>query len=977
MTERQREDVWVLSSGHRLGKFYWRIALESVTSKHKLRPSDFDPMNAHPVFARLPRLLVTRLALLASLLPLALVGQVRPTPLPGGGGGAVITPPIVITPLPGGGGNAGGGGGIIGGGGGIIGGGNNVATPTIVSPAGALVGATVNATVILGQAGQSGTSGVTYQWNISGGRLLSDARAATIQFMADGVGTVNLSVNVSAAGTAFAPTATVAIVSAESAGSVTTTATVASNATSVTATVPPAVNGDRSFRWTVTGQGAQIVTGQGTNSITFRPGQAGLKEVTCNVNLQNVVTVPIRALVVAQGTGAPVVVTVNGGSGGGTYPAGSRVDIMADPPASGQVFDRWTGTTEVLGTGALLPLLSSTAITVPTNAVTLTATYKDAPVWTPTVLTNFNPQTQAGPNNTTTTVSTTLHYQIPANPVGLVFLLHATGGSATEWFERPNQLLLARDLVAAGYGVAALHSVNRTQGTWAQPAVLANNLDALNHAAAIDRLVSLNALGATKPVFFLGHAAGANAAARYADLLATATPARPVKGAVLYLSAGIDTLAVTSKVPQFFALASGDNVLGATGLQDARDASQLLLGRGVATAVVANTVTPLYAGRFRSLGITASTFTTDDASAIWTAVKNAGFLDTNNYPKAVPSTAALTAALPAAYRSRVTDIGAEIAIAAAEREFFADANARVINFITGRANDAPVAAPGRMVNLSTRSSIAYLGDSLAVGFNISGTAQATLLIRGIGPTLSRFGVSGAIPGLRLELNRGTNVIASNEGWDRPGGAGAATPAQISQAAAGVGAFALAPGTLDAAVLVQLPPGTYTANITGVGGAIGEVMAEVYDVSRNATRLTNLSTLSRINNDGDLLIPGIVIAGNNPRTLVVRAVSQGLTRFGLTPDLVLGDPRISILNGNQTVALNNNWGQAGTATLTAAFPAVGAFPLNNAADSALLEALAPGSYTLQAGATPLGGQIPAGAVIPNQIGSVLVEVYEVP
>jgi hypothetical protein len=93
--------------------------------------------------------------------------------------------------------------------------------------------------------------------------------------------------------------------------------------------------------------------------------------------------------------------------------------------------------------------------------------------------------------------------------------------------------------------------------------------------------------------------------------------------------------------------------------------------------------------------------------------------------------------------------------------------------------------------------------------------------------------------------------------------------------------------------------------------------------------------------------------------------------------VLGDPRISILSGQQTVATNNNWAQAGTATLTAAFPAVGAFPLRNATDAALLEALAPGAYTLQAGATPLPAQLPAGTVLPNQTGMILVEVFEVP
>jgi hypothetical protein len=900
-----------------------------------------------------------------ALLSSGLLAQTRPTDPTGGGGGAVITPPIAILPGGGGGGiNIGGGGGInIGGGGG----GTSVTQPTIVAPSGALVGASVSATVALGQAGTSSTSGVTYQWSISGGRILGDARTATIQFVADSAGTVTLATNISAAGTSFSPTATVSIVSAETAGAVTAPATVAANAASVTASVPAAQNNDRSFRWVLSG-GANIVSGQGTNSITFRPTSAGLKELTCNVNLQNVVTVPVRAFVVALGTGAPVAVTVNGGSGGGTYPAGSIVDIIANPPAPGQVFDRWTGTTAVLGTNSIATALSRVAITVPTTAVILTATYKDAPAWTPSVVSSFNPQADTTVKTAPTTVATTLTYYIPAEATGLVFLLHATGGSAGEWFERPQQLLLARDLVAAGYGIAALNSVNRTTGTWAAPAVLANNLDALNPAAAIDRLVALGALAANKPIFLLGNAAGANAAARYADLLATASPARPVKGAVLFLSAGVDTLAITSRVPQFFALAANDSNLGATGLQDARDASQFLLGRGVATAITSNALAPVYPSRFRSLGLLAASFTDDDALAIWTALKTAGYLDANGYPKSVPTAAAVSAAVPAAYRARASEIAAEIAVAAAEAEFFSDASARILNFLNGRVANAPIAAPGRMVNLSTRGNVAYLGDSLAVGFTITGTQQATLLIRGVGPTLSRFRVTDPIAAVRLEVYRGTTVIAANEGWDSAGGS---ARTQLNTAATAVGAFQLGNNSLDSAVLLQLDPGSYTATLKGIGGAVGEVLAEIYDVSRNGSRLTNLSTLSRINSDGDLLIPGIVIAGDNPRTLVVRAVSQGLTRFGLTSDLVLGDARISILNGNQVVSTNNNWAQGGAANLTAAFPAVGAFPLSNASDAALLDALPPGSYTLQAGA------VLAGAAGANQTGAVLVEVYEVP
>ena len=915
-------------------------------------------------------------------------------------GGGVITVGNTTVTIGPGGINAGGTIINIGPGGITVGGGaTTAAEPSILAPRGGLAGDTLVAAAVIpnaiAAAAQPGSTTpattASYQWTITGGRITSDPRTNPVQFVADAAGTVSLSVAINTNGTSYSPSAQVTILSPETAGTITAPATVATNAAPITASVPPAQNNDRTFRWSVSGDAAAIVSGQSTPNVTVRPGTPGLKELVCNVNFlaassQNLATVlatvPVRSYVVVTGAGAPRTVTVNGGSGGGTYPAGSRVDVFADPPAAGEVFDRWTGNVEVLGAAAVAPSIAHSLITVPDAPITLTATYKAAPAWALTTVQNFNPQTQTGANNQTTTVSSTLGYYIPANANGVVFLVHDSGDSAAEWFGRPEKALLARDLVAAGYGVAALNSINRTNGAWSAQPTLANNLDAQNHAAALDKFIRDNALGATKPVFFIGEGNGANSALRFADMLAAATPARPVKGAVLYFTPGIEALAVTSRVPQFFALAANDESVGTAGITGARANSQLLTGRGVATNVITNGPAPVYPGRFRMLGVTANTFTPADAQTVWNAVKNAGMLDANNYAKTVPSTTTLAAALPTSLQPRAADVAAQLAVASARHEFFSDANTRLVNFLNARAADNPVPAPGRLVNLSTRTKIAYLGDTFALGFNISGPQRATLLIRGIGPALAKFGVNTALAAPRMEVNQGSTVIASNEGWDKPA-AGGATAAQITAAAAGVGAFALTPGDLDTAVLVQLEPGTYTVTLKGLNGTTGEVLAEIYDVSRNGTRLTNLSTLAKISTEGELLIPGIVIAGNNPRTLVVRAVAQGLGEFGLPADTLLGDPRISILttqNGNtQTVATNNNWAQAGAATLNAAFPAVGAFPLRAASDAALVDALAPGSYTLQAGAAPLptGGAGPATFVAPAQTGSILVEVYEVP
>lgn len=128
---------------------------------------------------------------------------------------------------------------------------------------------------------------------------------------------------------------------------------------------------------------------------------------------------------------------------------------------------------------------------------------------------------------------------------------------------------------------------------------------------------------------------------------------------------------------------------------------------------------------------------------------------------------------------------------------------------------APFAAAAPLVNISTRAVLAA-GDALTPGFVVGGTIPRRVLIRAVGPTLGAFGVSGPIPAPVLAIYRGTTEIARNAGW----------AANLAPTFSAVGAFALAPGSRDAALLLTLAPGAYTARIDG--GA-GEVLAEIYFV----------------------------------------------------------------------------------------------------------------------------------------------------
>ncbi len=890
-----------------------------------------------------------------------------------GGGGTITT---------GGGGTAIGGGGTIttggGGGAGKNGGAGNTGgttstTPVITTTLGLLVGGTGSAVVTVPTAG--GTSATpatnTYLWTITGGTITSDPTKATITYNADTAGAMTLTVSVTPSGSsAIVTTATVTVISPSLAGAISLPAAVATTGGNTTASVPDAQNGDRTFRWAVSGD-ASIAGSATTATVTIKPGKPGLKELTCAVKLQSLVTVSLHAFFVVAGSGPTTTVTVTGGSGGGTYAGGSLVDIFADPPAAGFVFDKWTGDTSTLGAGALASSLAHAVVTVPSAPVLLTATYKPAPAWTPNVTTNFNPQATTNASGQTTTATTTLASYIPSGARGIVILLHETGGAITDWFTNPEQTMFVRDLVAAGYGVAALNNVNRTTGAWAGQATLAKNLDALNIAASIDKF----RLTSQAPIFLVGLGAGGDAAASYGELLATTAPTRAIAGVVLYLAASSETLAVTSHIPQFFALAANDVATGSGGNASAISNAQLLVGRGVTSSTTSNTPTPVYANRFRALAITSSAFTGTDATTVFNAIKSAGLLDANGYPVSAPTSAAVAAALPSAYQSQAANVLTELGVAYAGSSFYSDVDARTIAFLNNRVAGAASPVPGRLANLSTLGKIYTVGDSFTLGFNIAGPEKATLLIRGVGPALTNFGVATALLAPRIEVNSGSTVLVANQGWDQ---SGAAVSAAVSSAAAAVGAFALTPGSADAAVVLSLSPGSYTIAIKGVNGAVGDVLAEVYDVSKNSTRLTNLSTLAAINSDGDMVVPGIVIQGANPRTLLVRAVGPGLADFGIPASALVGDPLITVLNGSTTVATNNNWSQGGAtgsaAALTAVFPAVGAFALKTTnSDAALVSSLPVGGYTLQAAAAPVA----ANAVAPNQTGMVLVEVYEVP
>lgn len=289
------------------------------------------------------------------------------------------------------------------------------------------------------------------------------------------------------------------------------------------------------------------------------------------------------------------------------------------------------------------------------------------------------------------------------------------------------------------------------------------------------------------------------------------------------------------------------------------------------------------------------------------------------------------------------------------------------------AIDARERTRDRLANLSSRLRVTG-GDanrSVIAGFVVTGLTTKQVLVRAVGPGLRSFGIGDALANPRLIIRDSSGaIVAENEGWN--------DSAAISAAADKVGAFKLNPGSRDAAALVSLPPGTYTAQVTANGN--GVTLVEVYDATDGATltteQIVNISTRGFVDTGEGQLVAGFVIAGNAPKRVLIRGIGPALTAFGVTG--AVADPVLKLYASGRTspVAQNDNWetaqpvtGGATPATaaeITAAGTATGAFPFaTGSKDAAILVTLPPGAYSA----------VMSGAA--DSTGAGLVEVYELP
>lgn len=240
----------------------------------------------------------------------------------------------------------------------------------------------------------------------------------------------------------------------------------------------------------------------------------------------------------------------------------------------------------------------------------------------------------------------------------------------------------------------------------------------------------------------------------------------------------------------------------------------------------------------------------------------------------------------------------------------------------------------RSVNISSRGRVSA-SDPMIAGFIISGTEPKTVLVRALGPTLSAFGVSGTLGNPRLQLFRDGQPVAENNDW------------RFNQNAAGISATGMAPTTAnEAALLLTLAPGAYSAVVRDETGGSGTALVDVFEFDQRPAhteaRVINLSTRATVGTGDDVLIGGFVIEGREKRDILVRALGASLGQYGVPQPLA--DSTLEIIDQRgQVIASNDDWNNDAAArayfqTQTNLRPA-------DATDAAALVSLAPGAYTV--------------------------------
>jgi hypothetical protein len=225
----------------------------------------------------------------------------------------------------------------------------------------------------------------------------------------------------------------------------------------------------------------------------------------------------------------------------------------------------------------------------------------------------------------------------------------------------------------------------------------------------------------------------------------------------------------------------------------------------------------------------------------------------------------------------------------------------VANF---RLQTVAAANKGTLVNVATRAFVGTGEEVLIGGFVIYGSEPKRVLVRGVGPALVDYGVTNPLGDPVIQLFGPDGEIAQNDNWSAQVAAG-----DVQAAAAQAGAFPFPAGSSDAALVATLPPGPYSAIVSGARGTTGAGMVEVYEVGAGGSKIINLSTRGYADRQGKEMYGGFVVQGaaGTTKRILVRVLGPTLGRAPFNMSSVMEDPCMEIYNeANDLIIQNDDW-----------------------------------------------------------------------
>jgi hypothetical protein len=131
------------------------------------------------------------------------------------------------------------------------------------------------------------------------------------------------------------------------------------------------------------------------------------------------------------------------------------------------------------------------------------------------------------------------------------------------------------------------------------------------------------------------------------------------------------------------------------------------------------------------------------------------------------------------------------------------------------AYDLSAASQAKLANVATRGLI-QPGDKLMIGGFIVQNGSVKVVVRALGPSLTAFGITNALPDVTLQLrDQNGAIVRENDDW-------------MTDQKAEIEATSLQPtNNLEAALVQTIPPGQYTAQVRGKPEATGTGVVEVY------------------------------------------------------------------------------------------------------------------------------------------------------